>query len=260
MLSIHPSPRWGMLLLVGAVVWGFGIESALAQSMFGTGAPTNSGGSSGLVRSTSNQTGFSSTFGGTNQASTSTSLLSSLTQGSSSLNTSGQAATSGTALTGPQISTQLGQLSATVGQGGFVGRSDTAGRFVGNAMTGQQGIQGTNVGRGNQNNNYTSQQNNFNNQQTGMLSQRIVRPRLSIAFDYNARPPVNVQTNLSTEFQRLQTDRPSLQGVQVQMGGDRRAILRGSVPSENDRKLAAMLARMEPGVRSVVNELTIAAE
>ena len=72
MFPIHQSPRWGALLLAGAVVCGWGVQSAFAQSMFGTGAPTNSGGSSGLVRSTSNQTGFSSTFGGNNQASTST--------------------------------------------------------------------------------------------------------------------------------------------------------------------------------------------
>lgn len=260
MFCIHQTPRWGTLFLAGAVVWGLDTQSLFAQSMFGTGAPTNSGGSSGLVRSTSNQTGFSSTFGGNNQASSSTSLLSTLTQGSSGLNTSGQAA-SGNALAGPQISTQLGQLSATVGQGGFVGRSDSAGRFVGNAMTGQQSVQGTNVGRaGGRNTNYTSQQNNFNNQQTGMLSQRVVRPRLSIAFDYNRRPETTVQTNLSTEFQRLRTNRPSLDGVQVVLGSDRQAVLRGTVPSENDKKLAAMLARMEPGVSSVKNELTIASE
>ena len=259
MFCTYQGPRWRALLLAGAVVWGWGTPSASAQSMFGTGATTNSGGSSGLVRSTSNQTGFSSTFGGTNQAQSSTSPLSALTS-ASGLNTSGQA--SATALTGPQISTQLGQLSATVGQGGFVGRSDSAGRFVGNARTGQQSIQGTNVGGqfGGRNSNSNNQQNNFNNQQTGMLSQRVVRPRLSIAFDYNSRPPAGIQTSLSTEFQRLRTDRPALQGVQVQIGNGRQVVLRGSVPSENDKKLAAILARMEPGVRSVKNELTIAAE
>ena len=93
-----------------------------------------------------------------------------------------------------------------------------------------------------------------------MLSQRVVRPRLSIAFDYNSRARPPFRRNSSTEFQRLRTDRPSLDGVQVVFGSDRQAVLRGSVPTENDKKLAAMLARMEPGVRTVKNELTIASE
>lgn len=97
----------------------------------------------------------------------------------------------------------------------------------------------------------------MNNRFGGSQSQRVVRPRLQIAFDHTPVAVTAVQTNLNAEFRRLQTSRPELQNVQIQMGGNREVVLRGRVGSENDKKLAAMLARMEPGVRTVKNELTI---
>ncbi|MCA9067693.1 MAG: BON domain-containing protein [Planctomycetaceae bacterium] len=159
-------------------------------------------------------------------------------------------------------------MSQTIGQGGFVGGSDTAGRFIGSQQAGQQSIQATATGAtgrggqfgggqfGNRSSSF-NQQGGFNNRQSGSQSRRVVRPRLQIAFDHTPRPVATVQTNLNTGFDRLRTSRTELRNVQVQVGSNREVVLRGRVGSENDKKLAAMLARLEPGVRTVKNELTI---
>lgn len=242
-------------------------QTAFAQGLFGGGGATTQaggssfGGSSGLTRSATSASGFTSQFGGTNSLGGQT--------GAGALNTSGLGQqTNGMA--GPQISTQLGELSQTIGQGGFVGGSDTAGRFVGNVQAGQQSIQATQTGTagrggqfgggqfGNRGGSTFNQQSGFN--QGGAQGRRVVRPRLQIAFEHPRPATTAVQTNLNSQFTRLRTSRPELQGVQIQMGDDREVVLRGRVDSENDKKLAAMLARLEPGVRTVKNEITIAGE
>lgn len=246
--------RWAVAAAV--LVFVSGAQSAFAQSLFGGGQTQTGGGgqpasSSGSIRSVSPASGFTGSFGGTAQGG-------GLNTGG--LNT-GAGAAGQTGLTGPQISTELGALSATVGQGGFVGRADNAGRFVGNANAGQQSIQGTNVtggggqfGNRGQGQGGFNQQNNFNQQ-----TRRTVRPQQKIAFTYPQRAQAAIETNLNSQFQRLQTRRPELQDVQIQLAENSVVILRGAVRSEDDKKLAAMLAGMEPGVRSVQNELAIEA-
>jgi osmotically-inducible protein OsmY len=175
------------------------------------------------------------------------------------LNTSGLGAQTG--LTGPQLNTELGAMSATIGQGGFVGASDTAGRFVGNATAGQQSIQATDIGGGGGNQfggrTNTANQRNNNQQGFGNQARRTVRPQQKIAFTYPQPALGRIQTNLTNQFERLSSSRPELEGVQIVMV-ESELVLRGSVGSEDDKKLAAILARMEPGVRTVKNELTIA--
>ncbi len=257
-----------------------GVHTASAQSLFGGGGGTQSGGqtstqygsSGGTIRSTSPTSGFSSSFGSTSQAGALNSGGLGGTGGlggNSGLN-AGAGAAGQSGLTGPQISTQLGALSATIGQGGFIGQADNAGRFIGNQNAGQQSIQGTSMsggqfggsqfgsrgqqGQNGQGQNGFNQQGNFNQQ-----SRRTIRPQQRIAFDYPQRAQAEIQTDLSGQFQRLQTTRPELEGVEVQLAANNQVILRGQVRTEEDKKLAAMLARMEPGVRSVKNELTIEA-
>jgi osmotically-inducible protein OsmY len=240
-------------------------HTASAQSLFGGGGSTTSrggttqgtqyGSSSGTIRSTSPTSGFSSSFGSTSQAG----ALNSQGLGGSPLNTAGGAAGQ-TSMTGPQISTELGALSATIGQGGFIGTSDNAGRFIGQQTAGQQSLQGGAMSGlsqlasqfGSRGQDGFNQQSNFNQQ-----SRRTIRPQQRIAFEYPQRGQEAIQTNLSAQFERLQTSRPELQAVEVVLGASNEVILRGQVQSEDDKKLAAMYARMEPGVRSVKNELTV---
>jgi len=256
--------RWGFLSALATAVFCFELPKASAQSLFGgstagqTGGSAFGGGTGGAGR-TGGGLGQTGGLGGATGAGGG--------QGNS-LNTSGL--NSQTGMSGPQLNTELGALSETIGQGGFVGRSDTAGTFVGNQMAGQQSIQGTNVsgqggqfgGRGQFGGNQFSgrgaggNQGNFNNR-GGRSSRRVVRHSLRIAFDHPQAENTAIQSKLSTQFQNFGNSRPELEGVEVQIGGDQEVILRGQVGSENDKKLAAMLARLEPGVRSVRNELAI---
>lgn len=247
---------WSALTIVMVIALCNDPRIASAQGLFGSGGTTaqtgssSFGGSAGLVPSSNSASGFTSQFGGTNQAGGQ----------AGNLNTGGLGQQT-TGLAGPALNTELGALSDTIGQGGFVGGMDTAGRFVGSQQAGQQSIQaalgGLTGGQfGNRGSNF-NQQNNFNNRQGGTQSRRVVRPRLQIAFNHTRPATTAVQTNLNTQFRRFQTSRPELENVQIQVGSDRNVVLRGRVNTENDKKLAAMLARLEPGVRKVKNELTI---
>ena len=262
----------GCLMAVGGLLVTGLPRSAFAQSLFGSGGPLSQTGNSSTAGSS---LGGSALSGSRSSSGGSTAMFGGNTPGGSALGgqsglTSGlnNAGLSGSGLAGPQFNTQLGQLSATIGQG-FVGRSDTAGRFVGSQTAGQQAILGTSPGgqfgggqfgggfdRG-QTQDRTS---GFNQQQgSGARSTRVVRPRLKIAFEYPERPAA-VRTNLTTQFQRIRTTREELSQVQVELGDNQQVTLRGRVASEDDKKLAAMLARLEPGVRSVRNEITVASD
>jgi len=71
-----------------------------------------------------------------------------------------------------------------------------------------------------------------------------------------AHPPIRGSAGrLATRFERL-SGRPGLEDVRVQSRGGK-VILRGHVNSLEARRLASILARMQPGVDSVVNELEI---
>lgn len=262
--------RWAVFIAIVAVLCLGVSDSAFAQSMFGGGGATTQGGGGQSGRQTTGGTGtarsnsapgFSSQFGGANQFGQSGGIANAL-QGQGGGVAGGQAQTG--AIT-PQFNTQMGELSATVGQGAFVGRSDTAGTFVGNRLAGQQGIQATDVrggggfgggqfgggqvsGRG---------QGGFGQNGFGNASQRVVRHSLRIAFDHPAPESSAIETRLDAQFEKFRTSRPELQGVEIQIGGSQEVVLRGSVQNENDKKLAATLARLEPGVRTVRNELTV---
>lgn len=272
--------RWSLSRFAGlsaAFVWMVfsGIQTASAQSLFGGSGSTNRSGttastgtqygsSSGTIRSTSPTSGFSNSFGSTSAAG----ALNSGFGGTGGMNAAAGGTGTGNALTGPQIATQLGQLSATIGQGGFIGAADNAGRFVGNQNAGSQSLQGTSMSGGQfgggqfasrsqgQGQNGFNQQNNFNNQQQ---NRRTIRPQQRIAFQYPQRAQDTIQTRLNTQFERLQTTRPELEGVEIVLAANNEVVLRGQVRTEEDKKLAAMYARMEPGVRSIRNELTIEA-
>ncbi len=245
--------RLGCVILATAVT---GVVTncnvATAQSLFGsngtgslTGASSFSGSTApGGATRASGTTGVGGTaLGGANQLGA-----------QNSLNTSGLGAQTG--MTGPQLNTGMGELGATIGQGGFVGGSDTAGRFVGNQTAGQQTIQGTNTGpQGNTGAGFNQQ--NLQNQQLGLQARRIIRPRMKIAFNSPQRTTTNIQTGLTAQFRKMPSNRPGLRDVQLQIGTNREVVLRGQVSSAEDKKLAAMLARLEPGVRSVKNEITV---
>lgn len=89
---------------------------------------------------------------------------------------------------------------------------------------------------------------------------RTLIPRHRIAFKFTARETSEIGTSLRLQLANLAARNPDFAEVRVELDAAGTVQLRGQVPSEATRKLAAILVRLEPGVRKVHNELTIAPE
>jgi hypothetical protein len=107
-----------------------------------------------------------------------------------------------------------------------------------------------------------SRQNQFNRQQAqrntrgNTQSKSAFRVPVRLGFQQPPGPPARVSGQLSSRLTKI----PGLSQVgpiQVVMSGQT-AVLRGTVASEADRQLAEGLARLEPEVQAVVNELQVA--
>ena len=70
---------------------------------------------------------------------------------------------------------------------------------------------------------------------------------------------VSIKTSLDTRFSMLLTSRPQFKAVTIAVGKPGELTLAGEVPTAAAQRMAAALARMEPGVRTVTNQLTVAA-
>jgi hypothetical protein len=234
-------------LLVTAVLALATDLSAQTNSMFGSSAGRGTGGSTG---STGGRSSSSSGFSSFNNSRQST----------------GQQSQFGQAQQGGAGSLQ--QTAGTARQG-LVGRGDTAGRFVGSAQAAQQSL-GTGAnglgqslggqarGRGRQSGLFGGGEGNagLGAAGGGTSAYRIPIPQQKVAFDYT--PPAGgvVSQRISTQFDKVRTRLPVRNTeIFVEEGT---VTLRGVVAKESDRKLAEQLVRLEPGVRQVVNELTVA--
>jgi hypothetical protein len=213
-----------------------------------TGGTTGGGTSTG---SGTTGTGGTTSGGGTNTGS-----------GSSSINFGNTQSQSGGSTLQPALR-EFGtpQTQTTTG---FVGRG-TTGTFIGATQPGQTGAGGfgaTGGGRfggfggfgggffGGQFGRGTTQP-----QQPSLSRAEQLRPRHRVAFDYQPIETAAVTTNLRTHLQPVSN---RVSGVQVEVDPQGRAILRGAAASEDARRLAEALARLEPGVRSVDNQITVA--
>jgi osmotically-inducible protein OsmY len=107
-----------------------------------------------------------------------------------------------------------------------------------------------NQSRQNQNDPNNSNQQGQNNQR------RHIRPQQKVAFEIPHRTETEIRTTLQTRFEGL-TSNPALRGVAFDMNSEGIVTLRGEVATVSARQLAANLVRLEPGVRKVVNELTV---
>jgi hypothetical protein len=224
-------------------------------------AQSRSGSSSGGVQSISPQTTSSTSgtgsggsgAGGSSGAGNSTLFGSSSTGAGSGRGSSGQTGQAGAGLQGPQFN-QFGQAAGSVGDG-FVGRSDNMGRFVGSETAGQQTLDsgaftnfgGLGGGRGG------GQGGGQTPSQTRGAEMRIQQ---RIAFTVPAVPPVAIQGRLQAQFMALQARFPDVTAL---MGAGGQLTLTGVVESLESRSLAEAVARLEPGVSSIDNQLQIAA-
>lgn len=78
---------------------------------------------------------------------------------------------------------------------------------------------------------------------------------LNLNFEFQSRTPERVSQGLSALLSRTDQLRAASPMV-VTLRGDT-AILRGTVTTQHDRDLAEQLARLEPGVAQVENELIV---
>lgn len=176
-----------------------------------------------------------------------------------------------TGLSGQPISGGLGTTAGGTGtpgtQGAFVGRDDSAGRFVGDQRFGQQsaggrtgsGLRqfGNRAGAGGTTGQAFGDSNRFGNRGGRNSTRRVIRPRQVIAFTYPKPPTSRINSSLGTRFRKVALRQPTLKNVSVVVDNEGNATLSGKVNSPEDRRLAAIMVRLEPGVRSIDNELTV---
>lgn len=239
-------------------------DTACAQtgSMFSGGALQ---GSNGFRNGTTGASNFgsmggsaSSTFGSRNTGSS---------MGSQGAGALGMGGMSGMGAGGAGVGMQQGQIATQPGQrrSTFVGRDDSANRFLGSSTAGNQQMnqgrngqrnrQGVNrAGRNAQQQNFMNQGNQFGG--NSAAQQRQIRPQLKAAFTYTPPSVQATQVRLTTRFEKLAA-RAGVSNISIETDVDHNVILRGLVDTEDNRKLAAILVALEPGVRSVQNELTV---
>lgn len=239
-LRVCTAIRCGSVLLVLVLI---SEAAAQSQSLFGNRGPISQ---QNQRRSGTGTTGFGTGTGSTGFGA-----------GTGTRGTAGQQAAPG-----------IGQVQSF--SGGFVGRSDNVGRFVGQQQAGS-GLQATPLGgagraggglRQRTNANPLNDPNNpigggFGGNQNRRQGY-IVRPQQRIAFEYPARSASEVGTSVRTQFTQIADRRETLGDVRVETGANGVVTLRGEVATEDARQLAAAVARLEPGVREVRNELTVA--
>ena len=230
----------GLVAVVGCLAFAGAASDALAQQSSMLGASGATGGSSGAG---SGSTMFPST----------------------KFPTAGAAGTAiGTAPgAGAGLGAQQG-MGATGQQTGLIGLS--SGQLIGTSQAGQTGQ----IGQNGQMNNRQGQQNRTNaNRRTGQnrnqtnqagagagnQQQRSIRPQMVVAFDHPRPDAETTQAALTTRFNKLAST-TQFKGINIETDGSR-VILRGEVDSERTIRLAAILARMEPGVSKVQNDLTV---
>jgi len=170
----------------------------------------------------------------------------------------------------------MGGMGGTTGATRFVGRSDNAGRLVGGlqgstsaigGMNGRGGIGGNqfgNNGRGGNNcRGGNNGQNGFNNQFNQMGGNNgnsrtqtpTIQPQQKVAFAFSPPTAAKLNTTLDTRFQKMPST-ANVKNVNISHV-DGVVTIRGQVDSDDAKKLAERLVRLEPGVKSVQNELTV---
>ena len=156
-------------------------------------------------------------------------------------------------------------------QGNFIGQNQAIGNTLNNAFGNQRGGQFGNTGFGAGGNN----RGGFGSQpQRGVATQRQIRIRLvlpnDVAAEYRILPATKIQTSLSKQFAGINASQEKskvrlgssrvFKGSDIQITADGRTVtLRGQVSSDRERKLAERIAKLEPGVSRVVNQLEILA-
>lgn len=265
--------RWRRALAPLAVLLGLSLcgESAFAQGLFGNNSPSN--GPNGRTGSTGSAVG-----GGMNAGGMSSGGLS----GGGGLGSQMQAGGLNSGGLGNTAGGSNSRLPGTNTNSGFVGmrqsggaqqqgRNGMQGMNGRNGMQGMNGMNGMGFGQNQFNQRNRNQQGNRNrNGQQGMgnpnqggggmnnAQQRQIQPTLKVGFDFK---PANVQAShvrLSAQVNKL-SERKEFQGVQAISEG-KTLVLKGEVKDAQTRKLLERMAKLDPAVKDVRNDLTVAEE
>ena len=211
-----------------------GLSASLVSAQTRTGttsgaqpSSTGSTGSAGAANSTSAATGASGSSGGSSGS----------VNGGVPFSTGKQ----------PEFNAGDGSIGDQIGQNIFAGQGNNA--FVGRGNAGQN--PGTSLTpQFGQFDNGGTQRNNGN---TGNSTVKRARPQQRIAFTYPKANLARTRVEINHRFKRLAT----VSGVDTTISDEGVATLTGTVLDDDSRKLAEALTRLEPGVRSVVNELRL---
>ncbi|MDB5386978.1 MAG: transport-associated protein [Planctomycetaceae bacterium] len=236
----------GLTLFFGVLAFGPQTVFAQGSSLFNSSGVSKSG--TGGISGSLGASGFGSMTGGSGASGGA--LGSAL--GALGGNRTGAAGGTGFGATG---GAGAGGLNGSAGAG-FVGRTNTA--MAGNARAGQAagnsgGARGGSRGTGGASNNQTQNPNDFAN---GGPKKSSIRPRQRVAFDFNPKTAAKVASTVSTRLDRISLKNPALKQVGVQVVGDQ-LVLSGKVKNVEQSRLAENLLRLEPGVKSIRNELEI---
>lgn len=256
------------LFLTCSLVAAFGMPaSAIAQ--LNNGGGRGSSGSSGMGGSSFGSSGFggagsSGGFGSSGFGSAGSGM------GGSGFGGMGSGGTGGMGSGGMGGMGQGGMGGMGGQQQGFLGANNNPNQFLGrgnaqqqggmgqNGMMNQFGNNGGNRG-GNRGNNLNTMNSMLGNSgmNSGMNRQQpVIRPRQKVAFDYPAPKTDTLHVTLKSQLDRISLRHPGMTNVLVSSESNGELVLRGAVKSEADAKRAVNLVRLEPGVRSVRNELT----
>ncbi len=147
----------------------------------------------------------------------------------------------------PQFNAGDGSVGSRIGQNAFVGQGSEA--FIG-ARDASQSMNSAFTSQFSPIRDPSTSQRRANSSSTSV---KRARPQQQIAFDYPKANLVRTQVEMSLRFKRLKT----VSGADTVISDAGIATLTGIVSDENARKLAEALARLEPGVRSVDNQLQV---
>lgn len=152
-------------------------------------------------------------------------------------------------------------LEGLTGSERFIRDARQPGQFVG-ADT-QEGagfvgrVESTTGGRASRRSTQSRRSGAANTGGRGRTNSRQIRANMQVAFALMRPMPAQRSSVLASRFER-RVNQLQAQGPVEVLIEDRTATLRGVVANEHGRRLAEQMARLEPGIWSVKNELVVA--
>lgn len=156
------------------------------------------------------------------------------------------------------LSVSDGSLTSNVGQGNFAG-FQTGGAFVGGNFAGTQTQTNSRAQFSSlQNRGGGAGQANRGNQSRSINNRTPVRPQFQVAFTAPTVPAQKIENSLSASVLKLPQLSYTNESITLSVNEAGVVTMAGQVNSDREKKLLEAFVRMEPGVRKVENELTIA--